>query len=129
HLGKDWVDKGRIGWRLQIADYFTVCVMNWEPAPFFFFLELRVILVISPVEPATEFWHKGRKPQFARAPFGFVPIEVFWDMHRIEDEAWQPRKWLFEDYHFINQWGPMGDVPGLLGISIPNVTERGQQIA
>jgi catechol-2,3-dioxygenase len=58
-----------------------------------------------------------------------VPIEVFWDMHRIEDEAWQPRKWSFEDYHFINQWGPMGDVPGLLGISIPNVTERGRQIA
>jgi catechol 2,3-dioxygenase-like lactoylglutathione lyase family enzyme len=49
-----------------------------------------------------------------------VPIEVFWDMHRIEDEAWQPRKWSFEDYHFINQWGPMGDVPGLLAISIPN---------
>jgi catechol 2,3-dioxygenase-like lactoylglutathione lyase family enzyme len=57
-----------------------------------------------------------------------VPIEVFWDMHRIEDEAWQPRKWSFEDYHFINQWGPMGDVPGLLAISIPNVRGRGQEI-
>ena len=56
-----------------------------------------------------------------------VPIEVFWDMHRIEDEAWQPRKWSFEDYHFINQWGPMGDVPSLLGISIPNVKERDQE--
>jgi catechol-2,3-dioxygenase len=53
-----------------------------------------------------------------------VPIEVFWDMQRIEDEAWQPRTWSFEDYRFINQWGPMGDVPGLLGISIPNVTTR-----
>ena len=58
-----------------------------------------------------------------------VPIEVFWDMQRIDDEAWQPRTWSFEDYHFINQWGPMGDVPGLLGISIPNVRERGQQTA
>ena len=56
-----------------------------------------------------------------------VPIEVFWDMHRIEDEAWQPRKWSFEDYHFINQWGPMGDVASLLGISIPNVKERDQE--
>jgi hypothetical protein len=42
---------------------------------------------------------------------------------------WQPRKWSFEDYHFINQWGPMGDVPGLLAISIPNVKERGQKTA
>jgi catechol 2,3-dioxygenase len=53
-----------------------------------------------------------------------VPIEVFWDMQRIEDEAWQPRTWSLEDYRFINQWGPVGDVPGLLGISIPNVTGR-----
>jgi hypothetical protein len=27
--------------------------------------------------------------------------------------------WSFEDYRFINQWGPMGDVPGR--ITIPNV--------
>ncbi len=50
-----------------------------------------------------------------------VPIEVFWDMQRIDDEAWQPRIWSFEDHRLINQWGPIGDVPGLLGISIPNV--------
>jgi catechol 2,3-dioxygenase-like lactoylglutathione lyase family enzyme len=31
-----------------------------------------------------------------------VPIEVFWDMQRIDDEAWQPRTWSFEDYRFIN---------------------------
>jgi catechol 2,3-dioxygenase len=50
-----------------------------------------------------------------------VPIEVFWDMHRIEDPGWQPRTWSFEDYRFINQWGPMGDVAALLGIGIPNL--------
>jgi hypothetical protein len=50
-----------------------------------------------------------------------VPIEVFWDMQRIDDEARRPRIWSFEDHRLINQWGPIGDVPGLLGISIHNV--------
>jgi hypothetical protein len=50
-----------------------------------------------------------------------VPIEVFWDMQHIEDEAWQPRTWSFEDYRLINQLGPVRDVRGLLGISIPNM--------
>ena len=76
------------------------------------------------------FWFLGLEGRrFAWAPWRRIyhtesvrrSAEVFWDMQHIEDEARQPRTWSFEDQRLINQWGPVGDVPGLLAITIPNV--------